>query len=365
MKPQTEKKISSAKIQLGLKHPFIGTLLYSLPLEASDAVPTAGTDGKRVFVNEDFINELSVQQVVFLLAHECLHVAFLHALRLYDRQAQRWNIATDIVINQFLVEDSVGDKIDGGLYDKALYYKGDENADGVYNLLPESPKQQQFDVLLQPENMTDAEIRELEAEMKMKISQAAAVAKAMGKMSQNVARLVGDLLAPKVDWRKILQQFMVKCKDDTRTWSRPNRRFLCQNVYVPSRNGECMGEIAVAVDCSGSVSEADLTRFASEINAIAADTCPEKVHVLYFDSEVCHYDVFDRYEQVTLAPHGGGGTRFSPVFSFMEENGIYPECCVFLTDLYSNDFGDEPSYPVMWVSTGDTEAPFGQVVSMK
>lgn len=369
MDKDVEKKLSSAKIQLGLHYPFIGTLVYGMNIvESKDMpMPTAATDGKRIYIHPEFVKELSVRQVMFLLAHECLHVAFMHCLRLYDREQTKWNIATDIVINQFLVEDGIGDFIKGCMHDKKLYYKGDESADGVYAILPDSMTRQ-FDALLKPNGdkpITDSELRELEAETRMKVAQAAAVAKAASKMTENVKRLVGELLSSKVNWRKVLQQFVVKCKDDMRSWCRPNRRFLCQNIYVPSRDGEAMGEIAVAIDCSGSIDDEQLQQFASEIRALAEDTNPERVHVIYFDSAVCHYDTFERYEQVTVSPHGGGGTAFSPVFRFMEQQGIFPECCVFLTDLYSGDFGSQPDYPVLWVTTGSTDAPFGEVVEMK
>lgn len=363
-----EQKISSAKIQLGLQHPFIGTFLYGMNIEETEEmpIPTAATDGKRIYIHPEFVKELTVRQTMFLLAHECLHVAFMHCLRLYDRNETKWNIATDIVINKFLIDDNIGDFIKGCLHDERLYFKGDECADGVYNVIPDNMTKQ-FDKLLKPNGgkpITDSELAELEAETRMKVAQAAAVARASGKMSKNVARLVGDLLGSKVDWRKVLQQFVVRCKDDMRSWCRPNRRFLCQNIYVPSRDGEAMGEIAVAIDCSGSISDEQLQEFASEIRALAEDTNPERVHVIYFDSKVCHYDAFERYEQVTVSPHGGGGTAFSPVFEFMEQQNIFPECCVFLTDLYSGDFGSQPDYPVLWITTGSTKAPFGEVVKM-
>jgi len=65
------------------------------------------------------------------------------------------------------------------------------------------------------------------------------------------------------------------------------------------------------------------------------------LYVVYFDSEVSHYDKFTRDDEVHITPHGGGGTAFSPVFEYLEEHSIEPVACVFLTDLYCNDFGNE------------------------
>ena len=94
------------------------------------------------------------------------------------------------------------------------------------------------------------------------------------------------------------------------------------------------------------------------------DLHPERVHVLYFDTKVLRHDEFEDDDTVSMSPCGGGGTAFSPIFKFIDEQGIDPQCCVVLTDLCCNDFGSEPTYPVLWVSNDQTKAPWGQVVKM-
>jgi hypothetical protein len=49
---------------------------------------------------------------------------------------------------------------------------------------------------------------------------------------------------------------------------------------------------------------------------------------------------------------------------FLTDNDVDPIAAVVLTDLCCYDFGDQPEYPVLWVSTDETEAPFGEVVMM-
>jgi len=120
----------------------------------------------------------------------------------------------------------------------------------------------------------------------------------------------------------------------------------------------------LAIDTSGSIGEAELNQFAAEIRAVKEEGKPSAIHVVYFDSEVCHYDRFGRDDELQFAPHGGGGTAFSPVFEYLTEHDIEPVACVFLTDLCCNDFGDQPDYPVLWVSTHEGTAPFGEVVLM-
>ena len=125
-----------------------------------------------------------------------------------------------------------------------------------------------------------------------------------------------------------------------------------------------LGEIVVAVDCSGSIGEHELNIFAAEIRGITEDTKPVALHVVYFDSEVCHHDTFGPDDQLHVEPHGGGGTAFSPIFEFVESKGIDPACAVVLTDLCCNDFGPAPHYPVLWVSTDPGTAPWGEIIHM-
>jgi predicted metal-dependent peptidase len=94
------------------------------------------------------------------------------------------------------------------------------------------------------------------------------------------------------------------------------------------------------------------------------DGNPTALHVVYFDSEVSHYEYFGRDDEVHIEAHGGGGTAFSPIFKYLDNNGINPVACIVLTDLCCNDFGDMPDYPVLWVSNHSDKAPWGEVVKM-
>ena len=258
-----------------------------------------------------------------------------------------------------------------GLLNPQLYQAGNQTTDGIYNLLPDEPDEggggdgtEAMDDCQDGGN-TPAEKAQQQAEWKVRVAQAAQAAKMMGKMSAGLERLVNEVLAPKVDWRDVLRKFVEKCRTDERSWARPNRRFLSQGLYLPSISGESLGEIAIAVDCSGSIDDRILAQFAGEINAIKEDGNPTKIHVVYFDSEVSHYESYGRDDALDIKAHGGGGTAFSPVFQYFAEHDIEPVACVFLTDLCCSDFGDMPSYPVLWVSTDEGEAPFGEVVVMK
>ena len=365
-----DRLLAKARTALVLEHPFIGNVALNMPFVADHSIRTAMTNGREIRYNPRFMDSMGDEERKFVVAHECFHPMLEHNFRRGERQHKRWNKAGDYVINQLLTDESIGKMPEFGLLNPQLYKAGNGSTDGIYNLLPDEPDDGSGgDGTEAMDDCADgggspAEQAQQAAEWKVRVAQAAQAAKMMGKMSAGLERLVGEVLAPKVDWRDVLRKFVEKCKSDQRSFARPNRRFLSQGLYLPSASGESLGEIAIAVDCSGSIDDRILAQFAGEINAIKEDGNPSCIHVVYFDSEVSHYEKYERDDTLNIKAHGGGGTAFSPVFQYFQEHDIEPIACIFLTDLCCNDFGDAPQYPVLWVSTDEGEAPFGEVVLM-
>lgn len=375
MNQRAADAVSKAKLQMVLKHPFFATIVCNMPWEEDNSIPTMATDGKHVWYNADFVSALTTPQLLFVACHEVGHVIFGHAFRRGQRDIKKWNYAGDYVINDLLISEGIGEMPTGrfmGLHNPELVVAGGGTTDGVYHLLPDNYAdadgggQEGGTALDACKGMgTATEQASAEAETRVLVAKAAAVARMKGSMSAGLARMIDHTLTPVVDWVDLLRRFATEAAKVDRTYARPKRRFLMQGLYLPSLAGVGMGEFVVAVDCSGSIDERQLSEFAAEIVAISQDCQPSRLHVVYFDSVVCHHDIFERGETVTIAPHGGGGTAFSPVFRYLEEHNIQPCATVFLTDLYCSDFGPAPAHPVMWVTTAATAAPWGQVVEMQ
>lgn len=365
-------KLAKAKTALILEHPFVGTIALSMPFEFDESIKTAATNGKRIKFNPEFVDSLTDEEVKFLVAHECFHPMLEHNFRRGERQGKRWNMAADYVINKLLTDESIGRMPKVGLLDANIYNAGHGTSEGIYNILPEQDESGGSGAGEPGGPLDDcedgdgspAEQQQQQAEWKVKVAQAAQAAKMMGKMTANMQRLVDEVLQPKVDWREVLQKFLVKARTDQRSFARFNRRFIAQGLYLPSVSGEQMGEVCFAVDCSGSIDQKTVNQFAAEIKRVKEDLIPERIHVLYFDSEVSHVESYEQHDDLDIKPHGGGGTDFAPVFEKIIELGINPVAIVFLTDLCCNSFGDQPDAPVLWVTTDPGKAPFGEVVEM-
>lgn len=362
------RRLAKARTALILEHPFIGTLALNMPMSLDPSIPTACTNGKWVKFNPKFIEDLDDEQLKFLVAHEVFHPMFEHMYRLNGRNHKKWNKAGDYVINQLLTDEKIGRFIDGGLLNKSIYDAGNGSTDGIYNILPEEDGDGPIGGAgddLQAADDSPADQAQAMAETKVMVAQAAQAARMAGKLSENLQRLIGDVLQPKVDWRDVLRRFVSKAKTDERSFARPNRRFVTQGMYLPARSGERLGEFCVALDCSGSIDDKTLAEFAAELRSIHSDGAPEKLHVIYFHHEIAKHEVFMPDEHVgKLVSPGTGGTAFSPIFKFMEDNQINPVATVVLTDLCCNDFGGAPGFPVLWVSNDEDRAPWGEVVMM-
>ena len=200
----------------------------------------------------------------------------------------------------------------------------------------------------------------------MDIAEAAQAARMQGKLPAHLERLVDQILAVRTPWYDILSRFMENVSNQDYSWSRPNRRFVAGGMYLPSmRNEATMGEMAIMVDTSGSVSAKELALFGGHINRVLETCKPEKLHVIYADARVNKHVEFTPDDfPITLEAIGGGGTDFRPAFDYLEEHGIEPACAIYLTDMYG-DFGEERDYPVLWAAITDRVAPWGETVHVE
>ena len=355
-----ESAMLKARAQLLMDQPFFGTLALRLKLVSTEDTETAATDGTRLLYNPKFINKLTSLTTKGLLAHEVMHCVFSHMTRRQERDSKRWNIATDYAINLHL-KDCGFVLPDGGLVDEK--YR-DMSAEEIYNKLDKDnpPKQCAWGMVIdagsgQVEAGSNAA---LESEWQVAVNEAHQVAKAAGKLPGNVERFIEEIIDPIVDWRTILWPFCMSLTNDDYTWRKPNRAYISEDEYLPAMYNEAAGHIAVIIDSSGSC-EDYYQQFMSEMAAIHSDLSPEKITIVHCDADVAHTDEVDRFDEFPIKEmHGGGGTRFSPAFNWINENAPDVEAAVYLTDLECSDYGEEPDYPVLWVSTTKDVAPWGE-----
>jgi len=370
---ELQRKVGKAKSLLILDHPFFGTACTKRPIIYTDTVPTAAMSATgQMYMNVDFCAPLTVQQLMFLLAHEAMHYMLAHGLRRGHRDPQAWNVAADKVINDTLIDAGVGDFIDGGvtldgareMAAESLYDENDdgggEGPGGLGNDIGDPT-----DADGQP--LDDATIHQLEAEAKIDAIQSAKAAKAVGKLPASIERMVEELVNVSTPWYDILERFMAGKIKDGYSWNRPNRRFIARNIYIPGTDYvPKMGPVVIGVDTSGSIGPDEIAMFNGHINRII-DTCnPEVVHVVYCDYDVAGVDEYTPEDfPVTIQCKGGGGTSFKPVFDWIDNNAIDPECVVYLTDGYGDQSEFTTNHETVWLTTGTEAFDWGHVIKFE
>lgn len=411
--------LTTAISRLLVRQPFFAVLLFDLMrmYEVDDEhvmggmlLTTAGTNGRDLFVNRTWFATLTPAQRTFLLAHEVMHVVLNHIHRakqyhltgvgpdLKPFNPRKANIAMDIIINDWLLSEKVGDMPPGGfspnhpeimpfgqfsmadIWDEVYVKlqppedgqsggKGQPSGgdDGQNDGMPDGGFDK-HDFNGPPSNADGTSALPSEQEVRAAVAGAAESAKAQGKSNALISRLVGELVEAQVDWRAQLRaEVTSKAGRDDYTWARPNRKrlALAPNTYMPGRTSEQAGVIAAYFDTSGSIGDKELSAFLSEMVSITDDCNPEEFWIGDCAHEASIPELVEDNSQVeSYKPKNGGGTYMPAIFKQLNDHGVVPDICVILTDGYT-PFDEHPGYEVIWVMTTDVVAPYGKTLRIK
>lgn len=361
-------------------------------VEVTDDVPTAATNGWDVKYNPDFMKQHmpTDPELRFVVLHEATHKAYRHLHTwqdLHDEDPHLANVAADYFVNLALVDMDAGE---GFIRMPKIGIKPDEKYRGwsvrqIFDDLKKNPPPDggesgdgDGDGGFDAHDWANAKDGGEEAK-KAAEAQAQEIARAVrqgemlrqklaGKGAGMGDGIFGDLLAPKVDWRKALREFIQEmCQGrDESTWRKPNRRFLADDIYMPSMQGITITELVIGFDTSGSVFGGDeMTRFVSELRTIIEQVKPGKVHVIYWDTAVAGHQTFEdgQFAVQDLKIKGGGGTDGSVLFDYLTEKRITPQAIVQFTDGYVGDWG-RTTIPTLWAVTSNLTAPFGTTIHL-
>jgi len=392
------EKIATARVGLLINKPFFGQLATRLVLkDATDWMPTAGTDGRYFYYNRDFIESLNKEEMLFLFGHEVFHNVYAHMSRRGSRDARLWNCAADFVINLELVEHKVGKLIHHPGKIEPCYdtrFKG-MSTEEVYAILEKEQEQgkgdanqDSFDVHIDPNSgkasgagkeegdeeggsgsgpvpMTEDERRMLQEEIKHAVMNAAK-AQGAGNLPAGVKRLIGNLEEPKMDWRQILTQELLSIYKTDFTFARPSRKsWSTGGAILPGMPPDFKAEVAVALDTSGSMSESQLRDLLGEVMGIMNQFADFELTLWCFDTKTYNVEKFtpenkDELDDYKIA--GGGGTSFEVNWELMEDMDFVPNKLVVFTDGYPcGTWGTEDYCDTIFLihGTKTIEAPFG------
>ncbi|MFM7810854.1 MAG: DUF2201 family putative metallopeptidase [Acinetobacter junii] len=354
--------------------PFLATILFGLKVKFDNSIPTLATSGIELLINPDFFLSIPEEQRRAEVAHECWHVALDHIGRLYDRDHDRWNRATDYAINIMMQDSGKYQLGNDWLLDPQ--YRG-MTADTIYNLLEQqdkksggSPKGNQHmfkpngdDGQPLPQSVAQAQVQKL-------VSKAAAIAQQakenFGYVPGGLEFMLEPILKPKLNWKAILMNYVSTFIKSDYSYRRFNRRYL-PHFYLPTLYSEAIGEIGVAFDASCSVSDTEFRIMMGQVKQIHQMLQPEKTELITFDTEVQTVHKLNFASPLNkLTFKGRGGTCVKCIFKHFDKRK--PKVLIIFSDMqfYMPDI--KPKYPVIWIGVRDTRinksVPFGKYIEL-
>jgi predicted metal-dependent peptidase len=394
-----ERKLSAASTWLIIDRPFLGALVLRMPLVAAKPAwcRSIATDARAIYYNPDYIAALDLEQTKFVLAHAALHCALSHFHRRGHREKCRWDIACDYAINPLLIADGLKPP-PGAL---AIDGFADMTAEEIYPLIPENTgdrphDEHAFDSGGQdnrsgqqpgspgggPENrlsgngadgddgadrpapLTTGEREALAVQWQQRLAGAAQQALRAGKLRGSLARLVDHLLQPQLPWRMLLARYLTSVARDDYSFQRPSRREGA--AILPSLKSASI-DLVIVLDTSGSISDEEMHEFLGEINAIKGQA-GARIALHACDERLAEDGPWrcEPWEELRLPEkfRGGGGTRFTPAFDWIEHQDRKPDLLVYFTDANGEFPKQEPSYPVLWLVKGKKPVPWGQRIQL-
>lgn len=390
-------QFEKARTRMLFRHLFFATIILGTPFIETDKVERAATDMKVVYWNPTFFKTLSVDVIMFVIAHEIFHVILKHGFRRGSRDPELWNDACDYAINLQLKDygftlweylDPTTGMRGGCLVDEK--YRG-MSAEKIYVLLQQAEQEKEREPGdggedgdtpgkgkgkgkgkapnglprdLLPATADQGERAEIERGIDAAVARAANIARQAGKMPAGMDILVDGIINPPLPWFSLFVNFMVKLRQDVETWSRRNRRIT--HYVLPSRRNPGMGGIGVIGDTSGSMEYYKVwAQVGEEMNVMMSTLKPEFIHAIWADdTEAAREERFEPGDEIVLHPKGRGGTDMRKPLKKMEEYDV--DVCVLITDA-ETPWPTEPTpYPLLILTTtGQPTPPWADTIRIR
>ena len=383
-------KVSRGRIQLMLRHAYLASATARLKFRVVEEAwcPTMATDGFNVFINPGFVEKITEEETIGVMAHEVMHCILGHADRRGDRNPEMWNIAIDYATNLILSDAGVSLPKDG-LLDWS--YKG-MTAEDIYKALRNmNDKQVQelisaregvelSDTHLDPTDLrgqwarsqghpTESERRRLRKGWQDELR-----SKLPGKISGDHASEIQKSGTQEIDWRAFLSRFMTGLRRDDYRMFPANKKHLWRGIYLPSFGSPGPDHIVVAIDTSGSMDTKLLGKILTEIDA-ARQIADCKLTIMQCDASIKKVQTLEAWELSNttferMKMRGRGGTSLIPPFDWISnhinEGNPVPDALIYMTDGFGPSPSNPPMFPCLWVvpEKGATKFSFGNVIKV-
>jgi len=366
-----------AKLFQSRSHLFASILSQIERIETS-GIPTAavGLNEEKtriaLYWNPEFFSSLTEPQALDVLRHEAMHIVGGHLFRMDNKDAGKWNIGTDMAINQFLKD------LPEGSITLKEGWEPRRAADYYYDKVMEDPD---YDEESSQQGGEGCGQQSGDHSMWQDVSDSGAVARKAEEMVEE--QIVKSAKAGDSTARKLVS---TRVAPPSRSWVADIRRMFEPTIrdisYKTNRfdrrrtyhNGEDMipakvstpqkPKVFVALDTSASITEAEISQFLGEVSAVSKDA---ETVLLTFDVEIQQEVVWGGVK-TDFEVEGRGGTSFACLFERLSKERESRNM-IILTDGYADlGFDVPPRSRVLWAITenGNRGSNFpGSVTNLK
>jgi predicted metal-dependent peptidase len=393
----TEARIHRALRLCTVPFPHLCGLVAAARVTLDTRLPTMGVFASgRLIANPSFVAKLKEPELMFVLAHEMLHLA----LRTHDRargaDRLQFNYAHDYIINDMLRAElgvatipANGMDMPGARTRSAeeillemrrngqassrtrVWGQGDGSADpgDGGDVLADDLERAMFPDDAAGDAKRAAERMRALAAKSLALAEAIGALRGMrglspGSSQQAVTALRGLCRTP---WQLALQRWMASVAPGERTFSRPSRRTNPRaDVVLPGRRRHGW-LLNIVLDTSASMTD----EIPKALGAIA-DYCDavgvDQVRLVQCDAAVTADELLTPDELAVREISGYGGSDMSPALAHLAEDAR-TLAVIVVTDGDVGFPADSPPFDVLWVLPPAGHAtfapPYGRVVTMQ
>ncbi len=360
-----------------IRFPIFKLIINNLEFLEDSGIKTACTTGKKVYYNVKFLEGLSKDEQVFILAHELMHITLKHLMRVEERDMEVWNYATDAVINQILVKnglpmvEGVINCEDAANYSSEEYYQLIKNREDCEELMKKYRDNSELSKNVASHNHWNKEKEELDDKIPNidekafdKINKdlikkecdrfVGSIGESKGGNSKIVFGSVGSA-SPVLDWKQILKK--KKDKIISAGYNLMKGEFNEEGIYYYPYEVIKTCEVEILIDTSISVDDELVRSFLRECKNIFGEF---KLKVGCFDTE---FYGFHEIKNVTdldnFVIEGRGATDFE-----VAVNAFSPKSKIKIVFTDGEASNPKKSVDAMWIVYSDEKInpPGGQVI---
>jgi len=310
-------------------------------------ISVAAVDAYEGIIYINTSKNMSEEEWRFVMAHEFMHAALLHHTRAAGRDHYLWNIATDYVINGWLVDMKVGVMPEGVLYDPKLKnmsaeeiydeimgdmrtymkkntFRGNGQGDIMGRRTPGSFNGQNRGVSLD-EFYRNALGQGLEYELSRR---------GRGFLPAGLVEEIRALAVPPVPWDVKLSEWFnahIRPLEKHRSYAHPSRRQsstpdIPRASYVTLETDKAARTFGVIIDTSGSMGSDEIGKALGAVSSYAAARDVLAARVIFCDAEA--------YDEGYMTPDeiagkvkvvGRGGTSLQPAIDLLQRAKDFPK----------------------------------------